>query len=281
MILVTTPNGKVGSAVVKQLVAQGAPLRVGAHTVAKAQAAFPGVDVARFDFADEDSVQAALAGVDTLYLASPGDMLAEPIKRVVDLARSHGVERIVRLSALGVEQGESPLREVERHIEGSGLVWTLLRPNFFMQNYSTINAASIRDEGAIYEPAEDAKTSFVDARDIAAVAVKALTEDGHAGKAYAITGGRVYDRQEVAAAISEVIGKEVRYVPTTDEQLRAAMVGAAPHFIDLMSTLYQGVRAGWTATVTDTVERVTGRAPYTIEQFARDYSAVWLGATNT
>jgi len=278
MILITTPNGKVGTEVAKQLIEKGIEVRIGAHTVEKAQAAFPQAHVVRFDFDDEQSVQAAVDGADAVYLASPGDMVAAPVNRVVDHARAAGVGRIVRLSAMGIEHTDTSLRQIEQHIEATDLQWTFLRPSWFMQNYSTTNAQSIREQHAFYEPAGDAKTSFVDTRDIAAIAVQALTEDGHHGQAYTITGGQAYDRYQVAHAIVQATGKDVRYVPIEDEQFRASMaaIGAPPQYIALMSNLYSTVRAGWTEQVTDTVQRVLGRAPITLEQFAADHRDAWL-----
>ncbi|MFC4453155.1 SDR family oxidoreductase [Deinococcus sonorensis] len=277
MILITTPNGKVGSEIVRQLQAQGTPVRVGAHTVEKARAAFPDTEVVHFDFNDEASVHAALQGVDRLYLASPGPMPAAPVKRVVDLAKEAGVQHVVRLSALGAEQGDNPLRDVERHLEASGLQWTFLRPNWFMQNYSTDMAGGIREQGQLLEPAGDAATGFVDARDIAAVGVAALTTDGHAGQAYGITGPAALTRTEVAAAISAATGREVQYQPISEEQYQQVMgrAGAPDAYVGLMTNLYQMVRAGYTATVTDDVQRVTGRAPISFEQFARDHADTW------
>lgn len=278
MILVTTPNGKVGSEVVRQLLAKGAQVRVGAHTVAKAEREFPTAAVVHLDFNDADSVAAALQGVSALYLASPGEGDTAPVNAVVDAAVAAGVERIVRLSAMGVEQGESPMREVERHVEASGMAWTLLRPNWFFQNFSTGQAGTIREQGAIFEPADDGATSFIDTRDIAAVAVAALTEDGHAGQAYTLTGGRAYNRTEVAAAIAEATGKPVQYVPISSEQFITSMAGAgaSPDFVHFMVFLYDGIRAGWTTSVTDTVERLTGQAPRTLEQFAQDHREAWV-----
>ncbi len=278
MILVTTPNGKVGSEVAKQLLEQGSSVRLGAHTVEKAKSALPQAEVVAFDFADEDKVRTALVGVEALYLASPGDAQAEPVKRVIDLAKEAGVERVVRLSAMGVEASANPLREVEQHLEASGLQYTLLRPSWFVQNYSTINAESIRTQGAFYEPSGDAKTGFIDTRDIAAVAVKALTEDGHHAQAYALTGGRAYDRYEVAAAISQATGKAVMYQEVSEAQFQQGMTsaGVPEGYVALMTGLYQAVRAGHSAAVTDTVEQVTGRAPITLEQFAHDHKDVWL-----
>jgi len=274
MILVTTPNGKVGSEIIKQLQAQGHKVRVGAHTVEKATAAFPGLEVVHFDFDNPESVRAALEGVDTLYLASPGEMLEGPVNAVVDAAKQAGAKRIVRLSAAGVEYGDSPLRKVELHLEASGLEHTFLRPSWFMQNYSTLSLEGVR-QGTLYEPAADGHTAFIDARDIAAVAVAALTGEGHSGKAYTLTGPQALSRDEVAALFSSALGREVRYVPVGDEQLRQGMAGAPQNYIELMSALYGYVRAGATATVTDEVHKVTGRAPIRFEQFVQDHLETW------
>ena len=276
MILITTPNGKVGSEVVRQLQAKGEQIRIGVHTVEKAQEAFPGADVVHFDFGNEDSVRSALQGVDKLYLASPGEMQAMPVNRVVDLATEAGVKHVVRLSAMGVEYGDSPLRQVERHIEASGLAWTFLRPSWFMQNYSTGMADAIR-QGTVMEPAGDAATGFVDARDIAAVGVAALTEEGHAGQAYAITGPEALTRDQVAAKISAATGKPVRYRAVSPQEFETGMRGAGvpEAYVGLMGTLYGFVRAGQTAALTNDVQQVTGRAPISFDQFARDNADAW------
>ena len=276
MILITTPNGKVGSEVIKQLQAKDQALRVGAHTVGKAQAAFPGTEVVHFDFADEGSVRAALQGVDKLYLASPGDMEAAPVNRVTDLAGEAGVRQIVRLSAKGAEYGDSPLRQTELHLAASGLEWTLLRPSWFMQNFSTMSAEGIR-QGTLAEPAETGATAFVDTRDIAAVAVAALTEPGHHGNAYAITGPEALDRDQVAHKLAAAIGRPVHYQALTPEQFEAGMraAGTPETVVELMNGLYGFVRAGQTAEVTHDVQQVTGKAPISFDEFAREHVAAW------
>ena len=277
MILITTANGKVGSEIVKQLLAQGESVRVGAHNVEKAQANFPGVHVVHFDYSDSASIKAALEGVDTVYLASPGAFPADPEKNVVDLAKAARVKRVVKLSLMGVEASDDiPLRQVEKYIEASELEYTILRPTWFMQNYSTGMAQGIKT-GSLYEPAEQAKTGFIDARDIASVAVKALTENGHNGQAYALTGPESLDRNAVAAKISSATGKTVQYVPINDEQFRGAMQNVlSPAYLELMSSLYAGVRAGWTDATTDTVKKVLGRDPISFDQFANDHKDTWL-----
>lgn len=274
-ILITTANGKVGSEVVRQLLAQNVAVRVGAHTVEKAQVAFPGTEIVKFDYNDEGTITAALEGVDSVYLAAPGGYPPEPEFRVIDLAKAAGVKRIVKLSALGVENSDNELRQVEKYLEASGLEWAFLRPNWFMQNYTTMSAAAIKS-GTLAEPSGDGKTGYIDACDIAAVGVKVLIEDGYTGKAYPLTGPEVLSRQEVADIISEATGKAVRYLPITDEQFRASVAEFMPaSSIELMSALYGGVRAGWTEVITPTVREVLGREPRNFRDFANEHRAVW------
>jgi uncharacterized protein YbjT (DUF2867 family) len=275
-ILVTTPNGKVGGELVKQLLAKGAKVRIAAHTVESAKQRFPNTEVVPFDYGDVGSVQRALAGVSTVYLASPGDFPPEPEKRLIDEAKRAGVKRVVKLSVIGAEAAEgSPFREVEKHLEASGLEWTFLRPSWFMQNFTTSHAQSIA-AGTLAEPAADSKTAFIDARDIAAVAVKALTEPGHAGKAYTLTGPELLDRAQVTATLSKVLGKPVKYVPLTDAQFREAVKPyLSPAYLELLSALYTMARAGGTERRTDDVSKVLGRPATSFEQFARDSRSAW------
>ena len=278
-VLVTTPNGKVGHEVVKQLLAHGVSVRAGVHNLAKAEGLKAlGAEAVHFDFADAASVKAALEGIDRLYLAFPGTLPVEQPKQVVDLAKAAGVGRIVQLSAKGVENSDTLLRQVEQYIETSGLEYTFLRPSWFFQNFNTGQREYIRQASAIIEAAGDGRTSFIDTRDIAAVAVKALLEDGHNAKAYALTGTTAHHRDEVAAAISKATGKSVAYKSLTDEEFRAQAT-AEQWPVDVMETmswLYGGVRAGWTQEVVSTVRELLGREPIGLEQYARDHKDEWL-----
>jgi uncharacterized protein YbjT (DUF2867 family) len=269
-ILVTTPNGKVGRELVKILAERGVSYRVGQHT---SQASAP--DVVSLDYANPDTFGPALRDITALYLASPGDSHPEPEMRLVDVARAAGVERVVKLSVMDADKADSPLRRVERHIEASGLRWTHVRPTWFMQNFSTSHAAAIRG-GTLAEPAGEARTAFVDARDIAAVAFEALTKPGHEGQAYTLTGPALLSRADVAAAFTKELGRTVTYVAVSDEQFRAAVNGHMPQsYVELLSALYAKVRAGKTERQTDDVHRVLGRDPIPLEQFIRDYRSVW------
>ncbi len=274
-LLITTPRGKVGSELVRLLQAQGAPLRLGAHSVAATRSAFPGLEVVPLDYYDAASIEAAVRGVQAIYLASPGDSPAEPEQRLVDAAKRAGAKKVVKLSALGADRTDTPLRRVERHVEASGLAWTIVRPNWFFQNFSTSQADTIRG-GTITEPAGEGKTSFLDARDIAAVAALALTTPKHDGRAYALTGAEALDRHEVADVFARELDRPVTYVSLSDEQFQAALRDVAPAgYVALLSALYADVRAGATALVTGDVEQILGRPPISLAQFVRDHRPVW------
>lgn len=274
-ILVTTPTGKVGQELVSILKSKGASLRLGAHSVEKTRAAFPGLEVVKLDHLDPATHAAAVQGVDAVYLAAPGDFPSAPEKALVDAARKAGVKKVVKLAAIGIEHSDNPLRQVEEHIRASGLAFTFLHPNWFFQNYTTSMAGGIK-AGTLAEPAADAGTGFIDARDIAAVAAAALLEAGHEGKTYTLTGPEVLTRAQVTEILSKELGRKVAYLPVTDEQFRGAVKAfLTPSYLELMSHLYSVVRAGHTAVTNDTVQKVLGRPPIPFARFAHEHRGTW------
>lgn len=280
MILVTTPTSKVGSALVSLLLERGVSVRVGAHTLEKARKLFPLAEIVSLDLSNAASVETALSGVDGLYLAPPReDFPVEPLLQTVELAQAAGVQRVILLSAMGIEDTDTNICQIERGVEASGIDFTHLRINVLLQNYSTHCAEAIRQQGIFVEPVGGEPTSFVDARDVAAVAAAALTEGGHAQQVYTLTGGQAYSRASVAAAISNATGRNVCYQPLSEEEFRALgkRLGWTDEFIEMMLGFYRThIYSGRSAVVTDTIERVLGRRPITLAQFVHDYRDVWL-----
>jgi uncharacterized protein YbjT (DUF2867 family) len=274
-ILVTTPTGKVGRELVSQLEAKKLPFRLATRNPDALRQLHPSAELVRYDHTDPASAKAALAGISAVYLASPGDFPAAPEQSFVDAARKAGVSRLVKLSVMGIENTDSPIRQVERHIEASGVPWTFLRPTWFMQNFSTSHADAIR-KGQWAEPAGQGQTAFIDTRDIAAVALEALVGEGHAGKAYTLTGPELLDRPAVAAIFTKELGRRIEFTDVTDAQFRAA-VGPylTPSYLELLSSLYGFVRAGYTAQLGDGVQKALGRAPTSFAAFVRDHRGVW------
>jgi uncharacterized protein YbjT (DUF2867 family) len=236
-----------------------------------------------FDFERPETFAAALDGVDRVFLiARPGDDHADRVALpLIDEIVRKGVRHVVNLSAMGAETREDfALRKIERYLEDSGVGFTHLRPNFFMQVFSTGPLLmDIRSTGAIHIPAADAKLSYIDARDIASVAAATLTEQGHAGKAYTLTGGQALDHNDIARAISDAAGKTIGYVAISQEAARAGLagVGLSPARIERLLGFYRLVRQGFCSPVSSDVETVLGRPPISFAQFANDNASCWSG----
>ncbi|MDJ0684484.1 MAG: SDR family oxidoreductase [Alphaproteobacteria bacterium] len=275
-VLVASGSGKTGELTAEALHKIGVDVILGSRNPENASARWPGAVFVKFDYADPETFAAALAGVDAIYSAAPFETLPASEEALIAAAKLAGVKKIVKLSALGVDQDPtSPHRVSEIAIENSGLDWTILRPTFFMQNYSTTSAATINGANTIFEPAEDGASAFVDARDIADVAAAALTDALHNGKVYALTGPETLTRAEVAEKLSTVTGRSIGYVSIDDAALRDAMAGAPQPLIELLSMLFGLVRAGHTAFVTDGVQEALGRPPRSFDTYAKDHASVW------
>ncbi|MCB9497138.1 MAG: NAD(P)H-binding protein [Fibrobacteria bacterium] len=271
-ILVTTPTGKVGSEVSRLLASRGIPHRWALRNPSKAPA---NAESVAFDYLAPETWERALEGIDRIYLASVGDQPADPEKAFVDLAVSKGITRIVKLGAAGIEETDVPLRQVERHIESKGIEWTFLHPTWFWQNFSTAYAGGIQ-AGLLAEPVGERWTAFIDTRDIAAVAVEALTGDRFVGRILTLTGPDRTSRAQLVAEISRQLGREIRFQDVSDAEFRTA---TAPYlsesYLELLSALYGWVRAGATEFTTDTVEEVLGRKPVGLRQFVEENLDAW------
>jgi len=281
VITVTGSTGTIGSELVRLLSEAGAPTRALLRDWRKARS-LPGVVWAQADLADARLLEPALAGTTRLFLLTgnaPG--FGQIQIEVIRAAERLGVEHIVKLSALGASRhSRSSIArehwEVEQVLQQARVGWTILRPHAFMQNWLGEVAETVRTEGAIYSPIGDGRVPFIDARDIAEVAREVLLHpEAHAGQKYFLTGGEAVGYAEVAAAIEEAIGRPVVYRPISMEEARARMEarGTPPALIDAMLAIAEYQRAGGpTSLVSDKVQRILGRRPRTIRDFARDYA---------
>jgi len=282
MILVTGAGGTVGSEVVRQLREAGASFRAAYHSHPKAEAArAEGIDAVTIDFDERDSLRNALEGVSALFLLSNGADQARREIAAVEAAKAAGVQRIVKLSVIDAP-GESYSfammhRAVEQAIEASGLAWTHLRPNGFMQNLGNYLIGTIREHGAFYSSTGDAKIAHVDVRDIAAVAAKVLTEEGHAGKSYTLTGPQALTYDEIASKLSAAAGREIRYVHVSDAEVKAAITasGGPEAYADAFLDLLRFYRTGAAGSISDDIRNVTGREARSFDDYARDYAKVF------
>lgn len=282
MILVTGGTGNIGKDVVQGLAARGAKTRVLARDPAKVPS-LAGVETVHGDLSRAETLDAAMKGVDTVFLlvaAGPEpDMVAQHVNAVAAAKRA-GVKRIVKLSVLGAD-AKSPVSLARAHAAGeasireSGLAWTMLQPHYFLQN-TFAWAPTVKGDGAFYGAMKDGKISWVDTRDIADVAVQVLTAAGsYDGRTLVITGPEAISHADAAAKITAAIGRRVAYVDVPPESFGAALTGAglpkwlADDFVALHSFFATGAAAG----VAPTVKEITGKPGRRFDDFLRDYAA--------
>ena len=283
-ILVTGASGNIGSEVVKQLLsdAPSVSIKAAVHSRQNVKKVKDGdrVKVIPVDYNEPDTLREALEDVDKLFLLTPDVPNAPDLaSNVVIEAKKAGIRHIVKQSVMGADLeadvGTMRLhRRVEEIIEQSGMPFTFLRPNEFMQNFVNFHSPSIKGNNAFYIPLEDAKVSLVDVRDIAAVAVKSLTdEDRHKNKTYLITGPEALSYHQVAEILSNTTGRKINYVNISEEEARAAMkeIGMSDWLINTVSELSDYFRKGKASEISSAVEEVTGRKPISFSQFANDY----------
>jgi uncharacterized protein YbjT (DUF2867 family) len=279
MILVTGATGTVGRGVVAALKAGGARFRVGSRSEAKARSL--GVPVVEFDWDRPATLGAAFAGTEQLFLLAPvSNRLRDYGEAAAAAAKQAGVRRIVWLSAIGAD-AERPLhlpglhREAERAIERTGIGWTFLRANSFMQNFVNYYGVDPFKNCPVYLPHGQGGASWIDTRDVGEVAARVLTETGHERTAYTLTGGEAVTTVDAIATLGEALGREYQYVDVPDEAASEAMrTHRAPEWmIEALAQLNSDIKHGRANAVTPAVRDVLGRAPRTFRQYADDLAA--------
>jgi uncharacterized protein YbjT (DUF2867 family) len=284
MILVVGATGTNGREVLNRLVAAGRPARALVRDPEKAAGTLgPGVEVVRGDLDDPASLGPAFEGVErAFFLAAVDPRYVRWFGHFLDAALKSKTPHVVKFSALGAHPA-SPVEIFRQHGEtdaalaASGLGYTILRPNAFYQNLLW-SAQTIKEQGTIYQPMGIAKQSLVDVRDIADVAVAALTQDGHAGKTYEVTGPESLSFAEIAATFSRVLAKPVKHVDVSPEAALAGMLASGmPEWnAKAVTDLVVSFANGSASRTSDTVEKVAGHPPITFEQFARDHVDLFL-----
>jgi uncharacterized protein YbjT (DUF2867 family) len=271
VILVIGGRSKIGAALIGELLGRGqqvrALVRAGEPTGSLPAAA----QAVTGDLADEGSLVTAMAGAEKVFLlSSPHPDAVSWHRHAIDAARRTQVGLLVRSSILGADR-ESPAEFIgahttcDRYLEDSGLPFVIVRPNLFLQNIPESTIPSIEASGTFYANAGEARISMADTRDVAAVASRALTEPGHAGAHYDVTGPEALSYADVAAKLTGAMGRRISYVAAPDEAVRNALLGAGltEWFASALVGLYQDYRRsgtdGYAAQVTETVQRLTGR----------------------
>ncbi|WP_329090963.1 NmrA family transcriptional regulator [Actinomadura citrea] len=257
LTLVLGGTGKTGRRVVERLEARDVPVRMGSRSASPP-----------FDWEDESTWAPVLRNVENVYLSYYPDLAVpgapDAIRAFTGAAAGAGVRRVVLLSG----RGEPEAQECERIVQESGLVWTVVRSSWFAQNFSEDYLLDPVRAGEVVLPAGDVPEPFVDADDIADVAVEALTRDGHTGEVYEVTGPRALTFAEAVAEIGRAAGREIAFVPVSADDNAAALRGhgVPEDVIGLLTYLFTTVLDGRNARPADGVERALGRPP-------RDFSA--------
>ena len=276
--LVIGANGTVGSELVRLLRAQQ-------HPVVKATSrpvTDPATEV-HLNLLTRAGLDAALQGVSKLFMLSPPGHTNqdELLKPVVDAAKAHGVRKVVLMTAMGANADDNaPLRKAELHLEASGLAYNIIRPNWFMQNFNTFWIQGILEHGKIFLPVGAAKGSFIDARDIAAVAARLLGTDEFNQRDFDLTGAVALDHDAVAAILSNASGRTITYQHIPESDMRAALLqaGLPPAYTEFLLMILGFFKAGYAERTTDAVQMLLGRAPIALEQYAADYRSAWTKA---
>lgn len=286
MILVTGATGQHGTALLRLLSARGIAARALVRNPAKADAiaALPHVEIVHGDMARPDTLATALRGVDrAILISSATPDMQEVQTNFIEAARRAGVRHVVKLSGIAPNLN-SPFRfarmhgEIEKRLEASGMAYTHLRPGEFMTVYFR-QASNIASKGALFLPMEDARIASIDIGDIAEIAATVLTESGHEGKIYPLTGPEALSMAEVAAKLSAATGKPIRYVNVPPEDARRAQLAAGmpPFLADALFELFSERRRGIEAKVWPDSERLLGRRPTSFDEFARRNAVAFRG----
>lgn len=287
MILLTGATGTIGEELVRLLAGSGRTVRALSRDP-RPDAATDGIDWMRSDLADRASLPDAFEGGTCLFLltGNTADMVRLQNNAIRAAARA-GVPHVVKLSALGASDHSRSIvglwhHNVERELRDSGLRWTILRPHSFMQNLLD-PVVFDRDAGRVYSASGDGAIPLIDTRDIAAVAARILQEpDAHAAQTYTLTGGEALSFGALTKRVGRVLDRQLEYVSQSLDEAwaRRRAMGQATWQVAAQLALAEYQRAGGpTAKTTDTIERITGRAPGTIEQFAADHADRLKGGT--
>ena len=277
--LVIGANGTVGTELVKLLTAQGHDVRKATSKAVKD----PAHEV-HLNLVSGEGLTQAFDGVSKVFMLCPPGYTNhdELLKPAIDAAKAQGVQKLVLMTAMGANADESaPLRKAEVHLQNSGLTYNIIRPNWFMQNFNTFWIQGILEHGKIFLPLGSSKGSFIDARDIAAVAAQLLSKDDFNNRDFDLTGSVALNHDEVAQILSAATGRTITYEDIPPEVLLGGLLqaGLPKPYAEFLLLILSYFKAGYSERTTDAVQTILGRAPGTLEQYARDYRSAWVSAS--
>jgi len=280
-ILVMSSTGKVGQEIIRELHKAKADYRAATKSLERANALwdFP-APIVYFNYDEPATFAPTLEGVTRLFLLHPEDRPGRhhTLFTFIDAVARAGVKEIVFMSALGADlRPTDPLCQLEQSVVRSGVPHTILRPNWFMQNFNTQDLQQINTQNELRLPSGEARLSLIDTRDIAAVAAKLLLKGGQSGKAYTLTGGEALSYGTVAARLSAIANRTITHISPTpaNELQRMKDMNWDAELIYFMEWLFEDIQRGYTANVTSDVQELLQRPPRTFDQYLHDYAPVW------
>ncbi|WP_219837125.1 SDR family oxidoreductase [Paenibacillus sp. R14(2021)] len=282
-ILVIGATGTTGKELVKLLAKNGHKTRVTVRPTSNtSELQALGVELVQADLNDVDTLVQAMNGIQKVYFATPlVPNMVELSSSIIRAANKAAVKHLVKLSGGGADMDTMAKwhRAVEKEIEQSGMAYTFLQSNTFMQNFIKFNSRTIRAQGAFYEPYGEGKSAYIDASDIAQVAYRVLTEEGHANKAYYLSGPEALSGAEIADILSSVTGKSIKFIDAPVEAASAGMqkAGMPAEIVEALLEHYQMMKLGHTAGVSSTVEEITGQKATSFETFAQANKEAFIG----
>ena len=288
MLLLTGVTGKTGGASAQALLKmallkKGVPLRAIVRNPEKAAALKDaGVDLVIGDVTDRVVLEKAMTGVEKALMIMPnGEKQLDLEKQFIDVAKRSGVKHLIKMSSIeAVADAKSPIPKIhyasEQYLQKSGLAWTMIKPNFFMQNFLG-SAGSIKEKGQFFLPMGEGKTVMVDTRDIGGVVAVVMTSPGHEGKAYEVTGPEVLSFADAAVRFSTALGRKIEYVHVPMPAYRVTLSRFLTNewHLNAVCALFQEIADGHVLHTTDSVRSLTGKAPVSLEQFVRDHKAAF------
>jgi len=267
-VLVIGGTGKTGRRVVERLKARGVPVRVGSRSAEQP-----------FDWENQATWAGALQNIESVYITYQPDLAVagagDTIRSFTELAVASGVQHLVLLSGRGEEEAQ----HCEQIVQNSGADWTILRASWFSQNFSESYLLDLLCSGEVMLPTGDVPEPFIDAEDIADVAVAALTQEGQRGQIYELTGPRMLTFSQAVEEIARATKRDIRYVQISPEQFTDALTaqGVPADYVWLLNYLFTTVLDGRNTYLTDGVQRALGREPRDFSEYVRDtaHTGVW------
>jgi len=281
--LVIGASGTVGSQIARDLAAQGHNVRA---TTSRPDAAGKrgSVETVVANLATGEGIAAAFKGVDAAFLLAPPGYADQQklLAPLVEEAKRARVGKVVLMTAMGANAADTPFRRVEQQLEASGLRYNIIRPNWFMQNFQTFWVHGINADNTIALPAGTAKTSFIDARDIAAVAVRLLTTHDQDGRDFDLTGAESLTHADVARILSAETGRKIAFEDIAPDALRQGLLsgGVPADYTEFLLVILGYLKQGYAERTTGEVERLLGRPPRTFVEYARAQRSAWNPVRN-